>query len=196
MMNYIWSGLFSLVFYAVCAAASPPFGSAIVESSQSAVTFVIGLTGIMAMWSGLMEVAERTELDTRPRAPVDALYPPALSRAKDSETLSCIIMSFMANIFGAGNSSTVFALRAQWRGWMRRTITRPPPATTCTFAVVNSGPSRRWFPSSPFRFARISVPMRRTPSFCLRSSLRASQSSSLSRYAKLMEGGGSTEREH
>ena len=63
MMNYIWSGLFLVsFFYAVCRGSLPAFGSAIVESSQSAVTFVIGLTGIMAMWSGLMEVAERTGL--------------------------------------------------------------------------------------------------------------------------------------
>ena len=111
MMNYIWSGLFLVsFFYAVCRGSLPAFGSAIVESSQSAVTFVIGLTGIMAMWSGLMEVAERTGLIrglARLLMPFTRLLFPG---QKDSETLSCIIMSFMANIFGAGNSSTVFAL--------------------------------------------------------------------------------------
>ena len=116
MMNYIWSGLFLVsFFYAVCRGSLPAFGSAIVESSQSAVTFVIGLTGIMAMWSGLMEVAERTGLIrglARLLMPFTRLLFPG---QKDSETLSCIIMSFMANIFGAGNSSTVFALRAMER---------------------------------------------------------------------------------
>ena len=38
-----------------------------------------------------------------------------LSIDGSQETLSCIIMSFMANIFGAGNSATVFSLKAMER---------------------------------------------------------------------------------
>ena len=49
MMNYIWSGIFlsSFLYAALCGNISA-FGTAIVESSQSAVTFVIGLAGIRA----------------------------------------------------------------------------------------------------------------------------------------------------
>ena len=116
MMNYIWSGIFlsSFLYAALCGNISA-FGTAIVESSQSAVTFVIGLAGIMAMWSGLMEVAERTGLIhslARLLMPFTRLLFP---KQKDPETLSCIIMSFMANIFGAGNSATVFSLKAMER---------------------------------------------------------------------------------
>ena len=138
MMNYIWSGLFLVsFFYAVCRGSLPAFGSAIVESSQSAVTFVIGLTGIMAMWSGLMEVAERTGLIrglARLLMPFTRLLFPG---QKDSETLSCIIMSFMANIFGAGNSSTVFALRAMERLDAQNNHASSASNDMCTFAVVN-----------------------------------------------------------
>lgn len=86
-------------------------GTALTESSNEAVEFVIGLAGIMAMWSGLMEIAERTGVInslSRLLLPFTRLLFPG---RRDPETLSSIIMSFMANIFGAGNSSTVFALR-------------------------------------------------------------------------------------
>ena len=91
MMNYIWSGIFlsSFLYAALCGNISA-FGTAIVESSQSAVTFVIGLAGIMAMWSGLMEAAERTGLIhslARLLMPFTRLLFP---KQKDPETLSCM----------------------------------------------------------------------------------------------------------
>ena len=138
MMNYIWSGIFlsSFLYAALCGNISA-FGTAIVESSQSAVTFVIGLAGIMAMWSGLMEVAERTALIhslARLLMPFTRLLFP---KQKDPETLSCIIMSFMANIFGAGNSSTVFALRTMERLDAQNHHAASASNDMCTFAVVN-----------------------------------------------------------
>lgn len=58
-------------------------------------------------------------------------------RQKDPDTLSSIIMSFMSNIFGAGNSSTVFALRAMEK--LDAENHKGPVASNdmCTFAVVN-----------------------------------------------------------
>lgn len=84
-----------------------------------------------------MEVAERTGLIrglARLLMPFTRLLFPG---QKDSETLSCIIMSFMANIFGAGNSSTVFALRAMERLDAQNNHATSASNDMCTFAVVN-----------------------------------------------------------
>ena len=138
MMNYIWSGLFLVsFFYAVCRGSLPAFGSAIVESSQSAVTFVIGLTGIMAMWSGLMKIAEETGLINKLSRLLLPFTTMLFPRQKDPETLSYIIMSFMSNIFGAGNSSTVFALRTMEKLDAQNGHRESASNDMCTFAVVN-----------------------------------------------------------
>lgn len=137
-MNYIWAGIILVSFIYSCAAGRlDEFGQAMMNSSQDAVTFILSLAGIMAMWSGLMEIAEKTGLINKLSQvllPVTKLLFPA---QKDPETLSCIIMSFTSNIFGAGNSSTVFALRTMER--LDAQNHRSPVASNdmCTFAVVN-----------------------------------------------------------
>ncbi|MEE0517224.1 MAG: nucleoside recognition domain-containing protein, partial [Anaerovoracaceae bacterium] len=112
MMNYIWSViLLASILYALVTGNLTSLGNALTESAGEAVEFVFALCGIMAMWSGLMEIAERTGLInsfSKMLLPFTKLLFPD---QKNPETLSSIIMSFMSNIFGAGNSSTVFALR-------------------------------------------------------------------------------------
>lgn len=138
MMNYIWSGIFLASFsYAALSGNLSAFGTAIIESSQSAVTFVISLAGIMAMWTGLMEVAERTGLIRQLSGILMPFTRILFPNQKDPETLSCIIMSFMANIFGAGNSSTVFALRTMERLDAQNRHAASASNDMCTFAVVN-----------------------------------------------------------
>ena len=137
-MNAAWSLIFLLSFvYACFAGRLPLFSQALTESSGEAVQFMIRLAGIMAMWSGLMEIAERTGLIrkmSRCLLPVTAFLFP---RLRNQEALSSIVMSFMANLFGAGNSSTVFALRTMEK--LDEENHREPSASNdmCTFAVVN-----------------------------------------------------------
>ncbi len=137
-MNFIWAGIILVSFcYSCFTGRLESFGQAMMNSSQDAVTFIVSLAGIMAMWSGLMEIAERTGLISRMArvfTPVTSLLFPGL---KDSETLSCIIMSFMSNVFGAGNSSTVFALRTMERLDAQNHHSPVASNYMCTFAVVN-----------------------------------------------------------
>ncbi len=138
MMNYIWAIiLLSSILYAFFTGNLAALSDALTESSASAVEFVFGLCGIMAMWSGLMEIAERTGLInslSKLLLPFTKLLFP---RQKDPETLSSIIMSFMANIFGAGNSSTVFALRTMEKLDNENHKSSVASNDMCTFAVVN-----------------------------------------------------------
>jgi spore maturation protein A len=91
----------------------------------------------MALWSGMMEIAERTGLISslsRFLLPLTRLLFP---RLKNAETLSSIVMSFMSNIFGAGNSSTVFALRTMEKLDEENRHGSRASNDMCTFAVVN-----------------------------------------------------------
>ncbi len=137
-MNYIWAIIFLASFTYACFAGNlNVFGSALMESSQNAVTFILSLAGIMAMWSGLMKIAEKTGMInkfSKLLLPFTSLLFP---RQKDPETLSYIIMSFMSNIFGAGNSSTVFALRTMEKLDAQNSHRETASNDMCTFAVVN-----------------------------------------------------------
>lgn len=137
-MNMAWAAIFLLSFlYACFSGRLPLFSETLTESSGEAVQFIIRLSGIMAMWSGLMEIAERTGLISKMSRfllPLTSLLFPHL---KNQDTLASIVMSFMANLFGAGNSSTVFALRAMEKldGENKQAVSASNDM--CTFAVVN-----------------------------------------------------------
>ena len=137
-MNYIWAGIILVSFTYSCTAGNlENFGQALMNSSQNAVSFIINLAGIMAMWSGLMEIAERTGLINRLSSILMPFTKLLFPGQKDPETLSCIIMSFMSNIFGAGNSSTVFALRTMEKLDQQNHHSPVASNDMCTFAVVN-----------------------------------------------------------
>jgi len=138
MMNYIWAIMLLIsIPYAFLSGNLSNLETALTDSSTKAVEFILGLCGIMAMWSGLMEIAERTGLIakfSRCLLPFTKLLFPT---QKSPEVLSAIIMSFMSNIFGAGNSSTVFALKAMEKLDQQNNYSKTASNDMCTFAVVN-----------------------------------------------------------
>ena len=138
MMNMIWSVIFLTAFlYACITGRLSVLSEVLTGGSAEAVSFVIGLSGIMAMWSGLMEIAERTGLIAKLSRFLLPLTHLLFPRLKNPEALSAIIMSFMSNLFGAGNSSTVFALRAMEKLDEENRHSHMASNDMCTFAVVN-----------------------------------------------------------
>ena len=138
MMNYIWACILLVsLAYSALTGRLGAFAQAMMNSSSDAVTFIISLAGVIAMWSGLMEIAEKTGLIkkiSKVLIPLTALLFPG---QRDPETISCIIMSFMSNIFGTGNSSTVFALRTMEKLDAQNHFGDTASNDMCTFAVVN-----------------------------------------------------------
>lgn len=113
MMNYIWGSmlLLGIVFAAFNGKASE-FTDGLMNSCTEAVEFIIALAGIMAVWSGLMKIAEESGLIQKVASAVKPLMSFLFPSVKNRQTTAMMIMSFIANIFGAGNSATVFSLKA------------------------------------------------------------------------------------
>lgn len=138
MMNKIWALIFIFSFAFACYSGKVDiFNDSMTTSSGAAVEFVFGLAGIMAMWSGLMEIAERTGLINKLSKLLLPFTKLLFPSQQNPEILSSIIMSFMANLFGAGNSATVFALRTMEK-LDEQNGGRPAASNDmCTFAIVN-----------------------------------------------------------
>lgn len=120
------------------------------DASREAITLCITMAGVMAFWTGLMEIAGRAGLIralTRKMAPVlSFLFPelPAGHPAKEH-----IATNFIANILGLGWASTPAGLRAMEKlGELeedRRAGRAPGPARKkgtagnemCTFLILN-----------------------------------------------------------
>ncbi len=138
MMNYIWAIiLLSSVMYAFISGNHQALETAFTESSAKAVEFVLSLCGIMAMWSGMMEIAEKTGIISKLAKCLMPFTKFLFPSQKNEDTLSLIVLSFMSNIFGAGNSSTVFALKTMEKLDQQNNYQTKASNDMCTFAVVN-----------------------------------------------------------
>ena len=113
MMNYIWAFmLLTGIFFALANGRAAAFTDGLLSSSTEAVEFIIALAGVMALWSGLMKIAEESGLIQKVSSAAMPLIRYLFPHEKNHSTIAMMIMSFMANIFGAGNSATVFSLKA------------------------------------------------------------------------------------
>ena len=102
-----------IVFDAVSFAKMKDVTSAVISYAGTAVTIALGLIGIMALWLGVMKVAEEAGLikiiamSLRPLT--KKLFPEIPS---DHPAMSSMIMNISANMLGLGNAATPFGLKA------------------------------------------------------------------------------------
>lgn len=116
MMNYIWAAMLIIgIIFSFLNGSVDTFTDGLMSSCTEAVQFMISLAGIMAVWTGIMEIASKTGLIDKIARLAMPLMHYLFPHEKDKETIAMMLMSFTANIFGAGNSATVFSLKAMER---------------------------------------------------------------------------------
>ena len=118
MLNYIW---LSMIILAVVVGGIngkiQDVTKAAIDSATNSVTIAIGLVGMMALWLGIMKIAEDSglmALVARAIAPIlKRLFPdvPAGHPAMASMT-----MNIAANMLGLSNAATPMGLR-RWKTW-------------------------------------------------------------------------------
>lgn len=137
MMNYIWAGMILLgLLFSLFNGTLGSFTDNLMSSCTRAVEFTIGLIGIMAVWSGLMNIAEKSGLISivsKKAAPITKFLFP---NEKDDQTIAIMMMSFITNIFGAGNSATVFSLKAMERLDRENNYSIYASNTMCMFVIT------------------------------------------------------------
>ena len=88
-------------------------GTSMIDTAGTAVTLAIGLVGVMALFLGMMKVAERAGLllvvakTLRPL--MTRLFPDVPA---EHPAMGAMIMNLSANVLGLGNAATPFGIRA------------------------------------------------------------------------------------
>jgi spore maturation protein SpmA len=140
VLNYIW---LALVLLAVIIGGAnghlKEVSEGAFQGATTAVTIALGLIGIMALWLGVMRLAERAGLVQK----LALLLRPVMSRLfpgvpNDHPAMAAMLMNMAANMLGLGNAATPLGLRA-----MRDLETlNPHPGTAtnamCTFLAINT----------------------------------------------------------
>ena len=119
-LNYIWIGFFIVAFIVALIKTiygDPEIFTAIVNSiferAELGFKLSLGLTGIMALWLGIMKIGEKggaVNLLSKLFAPLfQKLFPEI---PKNSKAHGAIIMNISANILGLDNAATPLGLKA------------------------------------------------------------------------------------
>lgn len=114
MLNVIWLILLvGSVAVSVWTGHTKDVVIAATDSATSAFKLALGFAGIMALWLGIMKIAEQSgliDLFTRGIAPVMRLLFPGIP--KGHPALGSMAMNMVANMFGLNNAATPLGIRA------------------------------------------------------------------------------------
>lgn len=140
ILNWIWIAFFSIAF--IMALGRTIFEgdlqvwSEIMNSSFSQAAFAfeisLGLTGVLALWMGIMRIGERagaTEAMSRVVSPFFSRLFPGIPR--NHPAMGAIFMNVSANMLGLDNAATPMGLKA-----MQQMQTLNPKKDTATDAMI------------------------------------------------------------
>ena len=140
MINYIWFGLIFIGFVVgIATGRVKEVTDAAIESAKNGVNLSMGLIGIMALWLGMMKIAEESGLVQK----LALLLKPAMVRLfpdvpADHPAMGAIIMNFAANVFGLGNAATPFGIKAMHSLQELNTTDDTATDSMCMFLAINT----------------------------------------------------------
>jgi spore maturation protein A len=114
MLNYIWFGMMAIgVGAGIYNGKIDAVTNAAIDMAKVSVEISIGLIGIMALWLGIMKIAEESGLIriiAKGLRPITVRLFPEVP--KDHPAIGSIVLNMSANLLGLGNAATPFGLKA------------------------------------------------------------------------------------
>jgi len=114
VVNIIWTiFIFCGIIYAIVTNNVDVVNNTIMESSKTSLDMIIQIFPVLALWMGLMNIAEKSKLLDK----FSNLISPVLTKLfpeipRGHESLSYIASNIIANVFGLGSAATPFGLKA------------------------------------------------------------------------------------
>jgi spore maturation protein A len=139
MLNYLWGIMIVLgITVGVLRGEVAEVSKATINSSKEAVALCITMLGIMAMWTGIMQVAKKAGLVasfTKALRPVIRLLYPSLP--KDHIANEHIASNMIANILGLGWAATPMGLMAMKELKKLNRDSEVASCDMCTLLIIN-----------------------------------------------------------
>ena len=140
MINIIWFGLlFVGIVVGMVTGNVKEVTDAAISSAKTAVELSLGLIGVMALWLGLMKVAESSGLVRR----LALLLKPLMVQLfpdvpADHPAMGSILMNLAANVFGLGNAATPLGIKAMQDLQTLNTTDDTATDSMCMFLAINT----------------------------------------------------------
>lgn len=139
MLNYLWGFMIIIgVIYGAFTGNIQAVADGAINSAKDAVTLCITMLGVMSLWTGLMEIAEKSGLIktcTEKISPVMRWLFPYVPPQHDA--MKHMTTNVIANILGLGWAATPAGLRAMNSLAQLNDSDKTASNAMCTFLVIN-----------------------------------------------------------
>ncbi len=140
MLNTIWLAMiFMAVIVGVIQGRIDDVVRAITDSAKYGFEVALGLTGIMALWLGIMSIASVSGLVNhcaRALRPIMCrLFPDV---PVDDPAMGAMLLNMAANMLGLANAATPFGLQAMKELQRLNTHVHTASNSMCTFLAINT----------------------------------------------------------
>ena len=137
-MAIIWTGMVVVsVIFGLFSGQMDAVSQAALTGAGSAVQLCLSMTGVLCLWSGVMEIMNRCGISARLARVFRPLLRRLLPRAsRDDETLSAVSANVSANLLGLGNAATPLGVQAACR--MARGQNGVASDELCLLVVLNT----------------------------------------------------------
>lgn len=140
MVNRFWFLLMAAgIVFAAISGDMQSLNTALYQSADAVPQLILGLCGMICLWTGLLKIAERSGLVEG----LGKLLTPFVRRLfpeipdKDPAFFA-ILMNFSANLLGIGNAATPFGIKAMERLQELNPDKKQATSSMITFLVLNT----------------------------------------------------------
>ncbi len=139
MLSYIF--VFMIVISVLCSMifkGTHELSQSMLDGASEAVELLIMMSGMMCLWSGVMEVARKAQLTDK----LAKVFSPVLKKLfpdikKDSKAFQYICMNVSANLLGLSNAATPFGISAM-KELKKDLLSDEASDSMVTFVVMNT----------------------------------------------------------
>jgi spore maturation protein A len=140
VLNLIWLALMVIgVFVAAVGGKAGAVTEAAFSAGQLAIETILGLAGLMALWMGIMKIAEKSGLMEGLayllKPIVRRLFP---SIPGDHPAVGAMVMNISANMLGLGSAATPLGLKAMQELQELNKEKETASDAMCTFLTLNT----------------------------------------------------------
>ncbi|MGL6029465.1 MAG: nucleoside recognition domain-containing protein [Legionella sp.] len=140
MLNVIWLGMIMIaVVVGVIQGRLDEVVRAVTDSAKLGFELALGLTGIMALWLGIMSIATESGLVSK----LSKILQPILRRLfpdvpSDHPAMGAMVMNIAANMLGLANAATPFGLQAMKELQSLNKQVKVATNSMCVFLAINT----------------------------------------------------------
>lgn len=114
LINIIWFFLLAFgIVFGLATGKGEIISKSVIDSTEASIKLIIGLAGMMSLWSGIMKIAQKSGLTDK----IAVFLKPILrvlfkDVSKNKNAMGSILLNLTSNMLGLSNAATPFGIKA------------------------------------------------------------------------------------